>query len=103
MKRGSRIALVAIFALAMHSFGFCAGAASGCTISMCAAHQQDGGSCHRHSRHSRPENRHYCCVSPICVSGAELSAGKDASVGDIQTLLPAVFSLPAVDLAESPA
>jgi hypothetical protein len=102
MKPRSHIALVAIFALAIHSVGFCAGAASGCTISMCAA-RQDDGSCHRHSHHSRQESHHYCCVSSICVSGAEPTVGKDASVNDVPMLLPVVFSLPSISLAQTPA
>jgi hypothetical protein len=104
VKRGSHIALVGVFALAIHSFGFCAGVASGCTISKCTGrHQRDGGSCHRHSDHSRQESRHYCCVSPICARGAELTVGKDASVSDVPMPLPVVFSLLSTDLARSPA
>ena len=100
MKRSSHVALVAIFALAIHSFGFCAGAAADCTTSMCAAHEEDG-SCHRHSRHSGQESSHPCCVSPVCLSGAGLTADKDASVSDVPMLLPVVFTLPSIDLAQS--
>jgi hypothetical protein len=102
MKRRSHIALVTIFALAIHSFGFCTGAPSGCTSSMCAAHQQDR-SCHRHPLHSGQQSKHNCCVSAICLSGAELTGGKDASVSDVPMLLPVVLSLPSIDLAQSSA
>ena len=102
MKRSSHIALVAIFALAIHSLGFCAGAPTGCTSSVCAAHQQDG-SCPRHPHHSGNESRHQCCISPICLNGIELTSGKDASMTYVSMLLPVVFSLSSVDLAKSPA
>jgi hypothetical protein len=101
VKRSSHIALVAIFALAIQSLGFCAGAAAGCTTSVCAAHQQDG-SCPRHPHDSEQESRHLCCVYPICLNGAELTAGKDASMSYVSMLLPVVFSLRSVDLAKLP-
>ena len=100
MKRSSHIALVAIFVLAIHSLGFCAGAAAGCTTSVCAAHQQEG-SCPRHPHHSGNESRHQCCTSPICLNGVELTAGKDASMTYFSMLLPVVFNLPSV--TKSPA
>jgi len=100
MKRRWHIALVAIFALAIHSFGFCTAAATGCVASVCGAHQQNG-SCHRHSRHSGGESNHDCCASPICLSGAELTADKDASASHVPMLLPVVFTLPSIVLTES--
>ena len=102
MKWRSHIALVAIFALAIHSFNICASAPTGCTSSVCAAHQHDG-SCHQHPRRSGPENRHDCCASPICLSTAELTTDKDASVSDVPMLLPVVCTLPSIGLAQSPA
>jgi hypothetical protein len=101
VKRHSHIALVAIFALAIHSLGFCGGAATDCTTSVCAAHQQNG-SCHRHPLHSGQQSQRNCCVSAICLSGAELTGGKDASVGDVAMLLPAVLSFPSINLAHRP-
>jgi len=102
VKRRSHIALVAILALAIHSLGFCAGAATSCTGSVCAAHQQDG-SCPMHPHHSGQESKHLCCFSPICLNGVELTPGKDASMTYVSMLLPVVFSLPSMDLAQSPA
>jgi hypothetical protein len=102
VKRRSQIALVAIFALAIQSLGFCGGATNDCTTSVCAAHQQDG-SCHRHPLHSGQQSRHSCCLYAICLSGVELIGGKDASAGDVSMLLPVVLSLSSISLAQSPA
>jgi hypothetical protein len=102
VKRRSHIALVAIFALAIHSLGLCAGTGAACSSSVCAGHEQDG-SCPRHPHGSGNESRHLCCVSPMCLRGAELTAGKDSSASDVLMLAPVVFTLPSIDLAQSPA
>jgi hypothetical protein len=100
VKMRSHIALVAAFALVIHSFGFCAGAPTHCTGSVCAAHQQDG-SCPRHPHQSGQDSRHLCCLSPMCLNAVELTAGKDASMTDVSMLVAAGFSLLSIDLARS--
>jgi hypothetical protein len=100
VKRRSHIALVAIFALAIHSLGLCSGTGAACSSSVCAGHHQDC-SCPQHPHRSEHESRHLCCVSTICWRGAELAAGKDSSVSDVLMLAPVVFTLPSIDLAQS--
>lgn len=100
VKRSSHVALVAAFALAIHSLSFCAGAAAICTTSVCAAHQQDG-SCPRHPHQSGHERGHLCCVSPIYLRGAELTAGNGVSASNVLTLLPVAFTQRALELRQA--
>jgi hypothetical protein len=69
---------------------------------MCAAHQQDGP-CPQHLHQSGQESRHLCCVSPICLRGAELTAGKDVSASSVLMALPVAFTQRALELLQTPA